>query len=39
MLYFVVPLTAVTLGLLAVRAWRAGRSAKSGNADSDTTTG
>ena len=39
MLYFVVPLTAVTLGLLAVRAWRAGRSAKSGNADSGTTTG
>jgi cation:H+ antiporter len=39
LLGFAVPLTAVTLGLLAVRAWRAGRSAKSGNADSGTTTG
>ena len=39
LLEFAVPLTAVTLGLLAVRAWRAGRSAKSGNADSGTTTG
>jgi len=39
LLGFAVPLTAVTLGLLAVRAWRAGRSAKSGNADSGTTAG
>ena len=39
LLGFAVPLTAVTLGLLAVRAWRAGRSARSGNADSGTTTG
>ncbi|MCU0501337.1 MAG: calcium/sodium antiporter [Anaerolineae bacterium] len=39
LLGFAVPLTAVTLGLLAVRAWRVSRSAKSGNADSGTTTG
>jgi cation:H+ antiporter len=39
LLGFALPLTAVTLGLLAVRAWRVSRSAKSGNADSGTTTG
>jgi cation:H+ antiporter len=39
LLEFAVPLTALTLGVLAVRAWRAGRSAKSGNVDSGTTTG